>query len=66
MELNDDVVQGLVVARMALEVGDLATASDAVDRTLESARKIVSELLEAGGPIGAGSLVRRLPSEADR
>jgi hypothetical protein len=58
IELNDDVVQGLVVARMALEVGDLETAAAAVDRTLDAARKIVAELLEAGEPVGPGSLVR--------
>jgi len=59
VEINDDVVQGLVVARMAVEVGDLDTAAAAIDRALLAARKIMSDLLEAGGPVGPGGLVRR-------
>lgn len=58
VEINDDVVQGLVVARMAVEVGDLEKAAAAIDRTLEAARGIVAELLESGAPVGPGSLVR--------
>ena len=58
LEINDDVIQGLVVARMALEVGDIATATAAIDRTLDAARHIVAELLEAGSPVQPGSLVR--------
>jgi hypothetical protein len=58
IELNDDVVQGLVVARMAVHVGDLTTAAEAIDRTLEAARKIVGQLLQEGDEITPGSLVR--------
>ncbi len=47
-----------MVVRMAIEVGDLATAASAVERTLAAARKIVSGLLEEGGPAVPGSLVR--------
>lgn len=32
VELNDDVVQGLVVARMAVEVGDLEKAAGSLVR----------------------------------
>ena len=60
VEFNDDVVQGLVVARMAVEVGDLETAAAAIDRSLEAARKIVGDLLD-GSPLTPGSLVRRQP-----
>jgi hypothetical protein len=68
VELNDDVVQGLVVARMAVEVGDLATAAEAIDRTLDAARGIVAELLAAGGAAEPGSLVRHreVPQRQDR
>jgi hypothetical protein len=59
IEINDDVVQGLVVARMAIAVGDLATATEAIDRTLAAARQLVGELLETGPPIEPGGLVRR-------
>lgn len=61
VELNDDVVQALVVARMAVEVGDFEKAANAIDRSLDAARKIVGDLLEAGDPIRPGSLVRRQP-----
>jgi hypothetical protein len=54
-------VQGLVVARMAVEVGDLETAATTLDRTLDAARKIVAELLQAGGPVEPGDLVRKHP-----
>lgn len=68
VELNDDVVQGLVVARMAVEIGDLSTAAAAIDRTLEAARGIVAELLAEGGATEPGSLVRHraVPRRQDR
>lgn len=68
VELNDDVVQGLVVARMAVEIGDLERAAEAIDRTLDAARSIVAELLAAGGAAEPGSLVRRrrVPGKQDR
>lgn len=61
LEINDDVVQGLVVARMAVEVGDLEKATAAIDRSLEAARRMVGDLLDAGDPVGPGGLVRRQP-----
>jgi hypothetical protein len=63
VEINDDVVQGLVVARLAVEVGDLDAAAAALDRTLEAARKIMAELLEDGEPVRPGSLVRSNPHD---
>jgi hypothetical protein len=59
------VVQGLVVARMAVEVGDLETAATTIDRTLDAARKIVGELLRAGDPVAPGDLVRHSADEPD-
>lgn len=44
-ELNDEVVQGLAVAKMALEVHDLEMATKAVHETLETARRLVTDLL---------------------
>lgn len=60
LELNDDVLQGLATVRIALmqEEQDVALAS--VDRTLEAARAIISDLLRDHldtGPI-PGDLVR--------
>ena len=44
-ELNDEVVQGLVVAGYWLDRGELGPARDAVESTLAAARVIVADLL---------------------
>lgn len=65
LELNDDIVQGLAVAQLALAIGDDGHARAAIARTLSSAKGIVSELLrESGAPetLDAGDLVRRAPA----
>jgi PAS domain S-box-containing protein len=46
IELNDAVVQGLAVAKMALEVGDREAALSAIERTLEAACSHVGNLME--------------------
>ena len=67
LELNDTVVQGLAVARMALEL-DLADKAEAtVVATLETARAIVSDLLidvENRGGLQPGALIRKEPAIA--
>ncbi|MBV8161593.1 MAG: PAS domain-containing protein [Acidimicrobiia bacterium] len=45
LELNDDVVQGLAVAKIALELGQLDEAGGAIEATLAASKRIVSELL---------------------
>jgi len=65
LELNDEVVQGLSVAKYAFESGETRTARHAIDHTLEAARQIVRDLLGASGdgkPIGPGDLVRERPA----
>jgi integral membrane sensor domain MASE1 len=65
LELNDEVVQGLSVAKYAVESGEMSTARRAVAHTLEAARQIVSDLLVASGQeggIGPGDLVRERPA----
>jgi integral membrane sensor domain MASE1 len=65
LELNDEVVQGLSVAKYAVESGEMSTAKRAVAHTLEAARQIVSDLLVASGQeggIGPGDLVRERPA----
>jgi signal transduction histidine kinase len=57
LEINDNVVQGLAVAKYALDAGDEAKAYEAVARTLVSARGIISNLL-GGEDLGPGDLVR--------
>ena len=56
-ELNDTVVQGLVLAKYALERGDDEEAARRVDESLRQAQGIVSGL-PAGRDIGPGALRR--------
>jgi len=61
LELNDDVVQGLAFAKLALESGQDELARDAVTNTLRTAQSMVGELLESAGKegrLGPGDLVR--------
>jgi signal transduction histidine kinase len=65
LELNDDIVQGLVVARMALELDQRDRAISALDDTMRSASRIISDLLgkeETETRLGAGDLVRERPA----
>jgi hypothetical protein len=57
LEINDNVVQGLAIAKYALDAGDDAKAYEAVSRTLVSARTIISDLL-GGEDLGPGDLLR--------
>src|SRR5688572_3044480 len=61
LEINDNIVQGLAVAKYAFEAGQRAEGMAAVEGTLEAARAIISNLLEEIGrdqPLAPGSLVR--------
>lgn len=58
LQINDNLVQGLTVAKYAMEMGRLDIAQEAVESTLEAARTIVAELLNEAGTIQPGSLVR--------
>jgi signal transduction histidine kinase len=51
MDLNDEVIQGIVTAKLALDLDDHDEARLALERTLASSRQLVRELL---GPAGAG------------
>lgn len=46
MERQDDVVQSLVVATYALELGDVDKAKGAVASALDQSRTLLSELAE--------------------
>lgn len=59
LELNDEVVQGLATAKLALELGQVDEARDALDATLESARGIVTDLMSKNGESKAGGFRRR-------
>jgi len=45
LQLNDDVVQGLVVAKMALEMGEIEQAQVTLETTLKRAQEIASQRL---------------------
>jgi signal transduction histidine kinase len=57
VEINDDVVQRLVVARQAYAAGEREAGDVAVDAALERARRIMAELIE-GDRLRPGSLRR--------
>jgi PAS domain S-box-containing protein len=68
MEIHDNIVQGLTVAAMALELGDPTKGADAVESTLEVARGIVSSLLASeddGLDLHPGDLRRAAPALLD-
>lgn len=50
LELNDDVVQGVVRAKLAIELDEREEGARVVDGTLASAKRIVSELMPGGHP----------------
>lgn len=52
LEINDNVVQSLTVAKLALEMGERAQATEALETSLGSARQIITDLL---GEEGHGS-----------
>jgi signal transduction histidine kinase len=65
MEINDNVIQGLVLAKYAVDAGKLDQGQRAIGETLERAREIADEhlrgVVESGGEISAGTLVRERP-----
>lgn len=61
-ELHDNVVQGLVQAKLALDLGRRDEGARAVGETLESAKKIITGLLGDGARPEPGSLRRRQPA----
>jgi hypothetical protein len=61
LELNDNVLQGLVVAKMALELGQKDKAATALESAITSASHMISDLLGAQSTRGAG-LLRSKPA----
>jgi signal transduction histidine kinase len=63
LEINDNIVQGLTVAQMALAMDRTEESAEALSETLKKARSIISDLLgEANTELHAGDLVREKPS----
>jgi hypothetical protein len=48
LEINDTILQGIVVARMALDLGDRDRAMSALDSSISSASHLVTDLLGPG------------------
>lgn len=64
LELNDEIVQGIASAKLALELGEQGKALSVLGATMRSARAIVSDLLRRSG-IAPGDLIRERPSRPD-
>lgn len=61
LEINDNVVQGLAVAKYALDLGHTDKARSAIEGTLAAARKIITDLIDElgeGMELGPGTLAR--------
>ncbi len=63
LEVNDDIIQGLAVADLALNLEDYDKAREAIASTLMAARRFVTDLLGTADavPIAPGDLRRRAP-----
>ncbi|HVL89980.1 MAG TPA: PAS domain S-box protein [Actinomycetota bacterium] len=64
LEINDNVVQGLVAALTSIEAGRFDLGAEAVERTLRSARGMMNDLLGDERAMQAGELVRERPAES--
>ncbi|MEX2395268.1 MAG: hypothetical protein WD826_12405 [Actinomycetota bacterium] len=63
LEINDNIVQGLTVAKMALELDQSDETHRVLEETLHKARVIISELLDDDtDAIEPGGLVRAQPA----
>ncbi len=64
LEINDDVVQGLTAAVLAMQQGDLAGSTSYLERTLSAARRLMNGWSQPSGdhPLLPGDLVRTLAS----
>lgn len=67
LEINDNIVQGLVVAKYAAVAGNTTQALQAIDDTLARARRLITAQLDdvrgGSGEVRPGDLVRREASE---
>ena len=66
LQLHDEVVQGLVVAKMALDLDQREQSQEALTATLASASQIINDLIGKSHDdvrMGAGDLVRERPAD---
>lgn len=65
LEINDNIVQGLAVAKLALELDQREASEEALEQALASARQIISDLLgdaDSEARLGPGGLRRTTPA----
>jgi hypothetical protein len=65
LEVHDDVIQGLVSAKLALDLGDAGEASRVIEHALGNSRRVVDRLMApvtASGGMRPGGLRRRRPA----
>jgi signal transduction histidine kinase len=62
-EIHDTVIQGLAVARYALDAGEIELASESIDTTLQNAKELIGGLLEMEGASLSESLLRDEPAD---
>ncbi|HVL82187.1 MAG TPA: hypothetical protein VM840_11430 [Actinomycetota bacterium] len=65
LEINDNIVQGLTVAQISLDLAMTDRSEEAIHRTLASARAIITELIGEASEVGLGpgDLRRTKPAE---
>ena len=64
LELNDEIVQRLAVAKLALELGHPEEAAAAIDEVMTSTRGIVGDLMSRNGQSRAGGFRRSKPGKS--
>lgn len=58
LKLNDEVLQGLAVAKMAFDSGDDKKGRDALAESLAQLRQVIDQMLAQGEALEAGDFVR--------
>ncbi|MGN6521738.1 MAG: hypothetical protein ACTHMZ_00780 [Actinomycetes bacterium] len=62
LELNDNVLQGLVVAKLALELGERERADAALEASIAAASTMITKLLVDGQHSAQAGLLRSTPA----
>lgn len=64
LDIHDNVVQGLAIAKLSLDLGRVAEATAAVEKTLAASRQIITDLLgdsDSEVSLGPGDLRKTSP-----
>ena len=65
VEINDNIIQGLALAKYKLQAGEGEASADQVSETLREAQRLVSGLL-GDAEVQAGQLRREIAAETTR